>query len=79
MGLQLYLDAFFDLDSERSHVQGVTAIPQSRVRDYAKAYEFDEEQTADLQYFIRIMDTDHMKRVAAKQKAAAEAASKGKK
>lgn len=78
VGLQLYLDAFFELDSERNHGQGVMAIPLSRVRDYANAHEFDEEQTADLIYFIRIMDTDHLKRLTEKHKAAVEAAAKRK-
>lgn len=78
IGLQLYLDAFFDLDSERNHSQGVTAIPLSRVRDYAKAYDFDDEQAENLLYFIRVMDTAHMKRVGARMKAASEAAAKRK-
>lgn len=66
LGLNLYLDAFFDLDSERSHAAGVTAIPYSRIRDYAVGYEFDSEQTEDLMYFIRSMDTAHMNRLAEK-------------
>lgn len=68
-GLQLYLQAFFDLDSERSHVQGPTAIPWTAIADYAKCFEFDEEQTEDLFYFIRRLDGENLKRVANKQKA----------
>lgn len=70
-GLQLYLQAFFDLDSERSHAAGLTAIPWTKMLDYALAYDFDEEQQADLFYFIRKLDSEHLKKLEAKQKAAA--------
>lgn len=64
--LVLYLQAFFDLDSERSHALVPTAIPWSSIKSYAVAYEFDEEETEDLFFFIRRMDTDHMARIAKK-------------
>lgn len=67
-GLQLYLQAFFDLDCERSHAMAPTAIPWTSVQDYAKAFEFDEEQTEDLHFFIRRMDSEHLKRIATKIK-----------
>ncbi len=67
-GLQLYLQAFFDLDSERSHALAPTAIPFTSVAAYARAFKFDEEQTEDLVFFIRRMDTEHLKRLAKKQK-----------
>ncbi|WZB35695.1 tail chaperonin [Enterobacteria phage FtMidnight] len=72
IGLQLYLQAFFDLDSERSHSMGVTPIPWSSIATYARAFEFDEEQTEDLFYFIRKLDQEHTKKLAEKQKAAAK-------
>jgi hypothetical protein len=65
-GLELYLHAFFDLDSERSHGMGVTKIPWSCIKDYALFYEFDSEQTSDLFYLIRKMDSEHVKSLAAK-------------
>ena len=67
-GLQLYLQAFFDLDCERSHATAPTAIPWTCVQDYAKAFEFDEEQTEDLHFFIRRMDSEHLKRIATNMK-----------
>lgn len=67
-GLQLYMQAFFDLDCERSHALAPTAIPWSSVQDYARAFEFDEEQTEDLHYFVRRMDTEHLKKLSAKIK-----------
>ena len=68
-GLQLYMQAFFDLDCERSHAMAPTAIPWSSVQDYARAFEFDEEQTEDLHFFIRRIDGEHLKRISAKMEA----------
>lgn len=67
-GLQLYLEAFFDLDSQRNHGFGVSNIPFLYIIDYAKAFEFDDEQTSDLVYLIRRMDGEHCKRLAEKAK-----------
>jgi len=66
IGLQLFLQAFFDLDTERSHSMGVTAIPWSRIKDYAVAYELNNEDTEDLIYLIRQMDLSHTARIAKK-------------
>jgi len=71
-GLQLFLQAFFDLDSERSHGNGLTAIPWTSIATYARAFEFDEEQTEDLYFFVRRLDSEHLKRLEAKRKAAAK-------
>ncbi|WQZ00291.1 tail chaperonin [Escherichia phage Shy] len=67
LGLQLYLQAFFDLDSERSHSLGLTPISWSSIIGYARAFEFDEEQTESLLFHIRRMDTEHLKRLESKQ------------
>ena len=66
MGLQLYLQAFFDLDSERSHAMAPTPIPWTSIAAYARAFEFDEEQTEDLFFHVRRMDAEHLKRISAK-------------
>lgn len=68
-GLGLYLGAFFDLDAERTHAFGPSAIPITSILAYASAFSFDEEQTEDLMYFIREMDKENLKRVKAKQAA----------
>lgn len=68
LGLQLYLQAFFDLDSERSHSTGLVAIPWTSINEYAKAFDFDEDQTEDLFFFIRKMDASHLKRLELKNK-----------
>jgi len=67
LGLQLYLQAFFDLDSERSHGQGLTSIPWTSIASYAIAFEFDNDQTEDLYFFVRRLDSEHLKKLAAKQ------------
>lgn len=73
-GLELFLGAFFDLDSERTHSNGVTMIPASRIHDWADRYRLTDEMREDLIHHVRWMDAEHCVRVAAKQKAAAEAA-----
>lgn len=61
-GLMLYLEAFFDLDSERVPGMALGRIPWIAIQRYAEHYELDEEQTECLFYFIRAMDTAHLKR-----------------
>lgn len=66
LGLELYLQAFFDLDTERNHANGPCAIPYSAIARYAEINKFDEEQTGNLHYFVRQMDEENLKRVASK-------------
>lgn len=56
LGLMLYMQAFFDLDSERQVGFSVGRIKWSAIRDYADAFEFDAIQTEDLFYFIKELD-----------------------
>lgn len=69
IGLQFYLDAFFDLDAERTHALAPTPIPRSCIVEYAKEYRLSDEQKDDLIYIIRRMDNEHLKKIAAKTKA----------
>jgi hypothetical protein len=66
LGLGLYLQAFFDLDSERSHGMSLTRIPWSSVKDYAIAFEFNEQQTEDLFYYIKRLDGANLQYLADK-------------
>lgn len=68
IGLGLYLQAFFDLDSERSHSMAVTRIPGSVIRLYAREFDFDDDQTDLLDYYISQMDDAHCKRLREKSK-----------
>lgn len=66
-GLQIYMQAFVDLDTERSHAMGLVAIPWKSIAQYAEVFELDEEQRDDLFFFIRKMDEAHLKRIASKK------------
>jgi hypothetical protein len=66
-GLQLYLQAFFDLDAERTHALALTPIPWTSINAYSIAYGLEEEQTEDLLYLIRKMDNAHLARLSKKQ------------
>lgn len=59
-GSELYLQAFFDLDCERSHGMGLTRIPWSSIKDYAIAFDFSVRQTEDLFYYIRALDSANL-------------------
>lgn len=56
VGLELYWEAFFELNTTRPAGWGVHPIPWNSIRDYAEAYEFSDEQTASLFHHIRNMD-----------------------
>lgn len=61
IGSQFYIDAYFDLDAERSHSMGPTAIPRSAIVAYAAEYDLEDEEKDDLIYLIRRMDNDRIK------------------
>ncbi len=63
IGLQLYLQAFFDLDAERSHAMAVTPIPWTSICAYAFAHNLDDEQREDLLFLVRRLDNAHMERL----------------
>lgn len=67
-GLEVYLQAFFDLDSERSHSMGLTPIPWSSIVRYAEYQQLDSEQTEDLLYYVRAMDNWNLNRLDAESK-----------
>lgn len=68
IGLELFLNAFFDLDTERQAGFSVGPIPWSKIKEYAVAFEFDEDITEDLFYFVKQLDNAHMKRLESKAK-----------
>lgn len=67
-GLAVYFQAYLDLDNERTHAFGPAGIPTTAMLAYAKAFKFTDEQTDDLVYFLRQMDTENLKRVKKLQK-----------
>lgn len=65
LGLELYYIAFIDLSTCRTTGFGAGPIPWSVVQDYADTFDFDEDQTEALHYFVRKMDAaylDHVNR-----------------
>lgn len=69
VGLHLYFQAFLDLDSERTHSNGVTPIPWTSIAEYAQVWDFDDCQRNDLFYLVKKMDEAIIKRIDAKTKA----------
>jgi len=62
-GLELYLNAFFELDSERQVGFSVLPIPWRSIVNYAQVYGFDDEQREDLIFLVRKMDNAHIDRL----------------
>lgn len=52
-----YLEAFYDLDTERNHGWNLARIPWSRIVKYGLHYGYDIEE---LLFFIRKMDDAHL-------------------
>lgn len=67
-GLELYYNAWFELDTERSHGSGWTFIPWSSVVRYIEFYELNEDQAERMFAHIKAMDNAHIERLVAKQK-----------
>jgi hypothetical protein len=55
-----YLDAFYELDSERNHGFALVRIPWSKIVNYGSHYGFDIEE---LVFFIRKMDDAHLEQM----------------
>lgn len=56
LGLELYLQAFYDLNTCRPSGWGLMPIPWTATREYAEAFDYDEEQTERLFHHIPVMD-----------------------
>lgn len=63
LGLHLFIDAFWELNSERSIGMGLGPIPLTSVLAYASEYDFDDDQRSDLVFFIRSLDAAFLKRM----------------
>ena len=60
-GLILYYEAFFDLDTERNHGNGLCRIPWSAMVYYGTYHNLDIDE---LIFFIKAMDEAHLERLA---------------
>lgn len=63
IGLELYLNAFFELDSERQVGFSILPIPWRSIVNYAQVYGLDDEQQEDLIFLVRKMDNAHIERI----------------
>lgn len=59
-GLDFFLQAFFDLDSERAVGFGLGRIPWHSIRQYADEFELEGEYRESLFFFIHRMDTAYL-------------------
>jgi hypothetical protein len=69
VGLVMYLEAFYELDTERVHTvtmhgMSVARIPWSRIVGYGQHYGYDVDE---LLFFIRKMDDAHLEQLASRQ------------
>lgn len=55
--------AYMDLDSERSHSNGPTAIPITSMMEYFKFLHFPEGLAGDFLYLLRAMDSANCERI----------------
>jgi hypothetical protein len=61
LGLALYLNAFYDLNTERQQGFTVGRISWLAMKQYAEFHKFDEEQSEYLIYFLQAMDSAYLK------------------
>lgn len=59
MGLELYFNAWFELDYERRRLRG-EHIKRSSVWEYGRDFELSQEQVEDLWYYVSRMDAQFM-------------------
>lgn len=56
VGLDFYLKAFFDLNTERDHSNGYPPIPWSKIQMYADHYEMNFDDTEKFHLVMRSLD-----------------------
>jgi len=68
MGLELYFQAFVELNTNRNTGWSAGPIPSWCIAEYAERLELTEEEEEDLHYHIRMMDQAFLAHVARKNK-----------
>ena len=65
IGLEIFLDAFYDLEHDRNWIAGNTAQPLpiawSSLIKYAEVYELPSTLREELLYFVRELDSTYMR------------------
>jgi len=67
-GLEIFLAAFHDLESERVVGMDIGPIPRSAIRDYAIELDMDSDGFEDLYHHVRALDIFFLKWRAKKNK-----------
>lgn len=71
MGLELFLEAFFELEHERQYLVGAAVqalpIPWHIINKYAEVHELTGDLYDDLLYFVRALDDAYIKHLNKKQ------------
>ena len=78
-GLDLYLDAFYALDSSRPIGMALGRIPWLAIREFGREMSMDAEELQRLHYLISRLDAHYLTRENEKVNAAAKAPRKVKK
>ena len=61
--LQIYMSAYIDLDSERTHSEGATAIPISAMMRYVEFFEYPDSIVGDFLYLMCALDSANCERI----------------
>lgn len=63
LGLDLYLFAFYDLDTERDRSMAVMPIPWSAFIKYSEYLGLTEDEREDFIYILRQLDNAHLENI----------------
>lgn len=69
MGLELYMDAFLELDTDRDIGFGLGPIPWSSMHTYALAHGLDGEEYHNFMFLVRQLDSAYIKHRQSKEAA----------
>lgn len=67
-GLEFYLGAFFDLNSERSVGMDLGPIPWRAVHEYGQWLRLTDEELEDLHYHVKALDEAYIEHQREKRK-----------
>ena len=59
--MEFYLDAFYELTTDRQIGFGEGPIPHRSISDYCSKLLLDDDEERDFVYFIRLMDNSYLK------------------
>ena len=63
IGLGFYLDAFWDLCTERVYSEVIVNLSWSKIQQYADHYEMDFEDAEQFHYIIKKIDNAYVKQM----------------